>query len=57
MKKLAAAFAVLVLSAGPLMAGGSVLPVQDVPEPATMALVAGGVVLLGAAAWRRRKNR
>jgi hypothetical protein len=61
MKKFAAAVAVLALSAGPLMAGGFVdddpPPVIDVPEPATMALIAGGAVLLGATAWRRRKNR
>ncbi len=65
MKKFAAAVAVLALSAGPLMAVGSqdpcqitaCPPVSSVPEPATMALLAGGAVLLGATAWRRRKNR
>ncbi len=64
MKKFAAAAVVLALSAGPLMAGGA-SPCEDcpingpvaVPEPATMALLAGGAVLLGATAWRRRKNR
>jgi hypothetical protein len=64
MKKFAAAVAVLALSAGPLMAGvapcgpgTSVACPSPVPEPATMALLAGGAVLLGATAWRRRKNR
>ena len=65
MKKFAAAVAVLALSAGPLMAGGQTFPVDpcagavcaSVPEPTTMALLAGGAVLLGATAWRRRKNR
>ena len=63
MKKFAAAVAVLALSAGPLMAG-SLCGVAceepgpvSVPEPTTMALLAGGAVLLGATAWRRRKNR
>ncbi len=66
MKKFAAAVAVLALSAGPLMAGipvpqcgqpGAAPCPSSVPEPATMALLAGGAVLLGATAWRRRNNR
>lgn len=57
MKKFAAAVAVLALSAGPLLAGQALPTPREVPEPATMALLAGGAVLLGAAAWRRRQNR
>jgi hypothetical protein len=64
MKKFAAGVIVLALSAGPLMAGvpvcgqpGTPNCPSTVPEPATMALLAGGAVLLGATAWRRRKNR
>lgn len=57
MKKLAAAFAVLVLSAGPLMAGTAPPPPAPVPEPTTIALLAGGAALLGAAAWRSRNKR
>ncbi len=57
MKKFAAAFAVILLSAGPLMAGEVPSPpTVPVPEPATLGLIAGGAALLGLVAWRRRKD-
>lgn len=53
MKKLSYALAVLMLSASPLLADGAAPPTQ-VPEPGTMALLAGGAAILGAVAWRRK---
>ncbi len=53
MKQLSIAVALLVLSAGPAWAG--LTPVL-VPEPATLGLVAGGAIMLGAVALFRRKK-
>lgn len=55
MKKLSAAVALLVLSAGPAWAGVTPQP-APVPEPATLGLIAGGAVMLGLVAWRRNKK-
>jgi hypothetical protein len=54
MKELSYALAVLVLSASPLLAGSTFQPPAQVPEPATMALLAGGAAMLGVVAWRRK---
>jgi hypothetical protein len=58
-KLLSFALAILLLSAAPLMAGGSgggTDPIA-VPEPTTIALIVGGAGMLGVSAWRRRKGR
>lgn len=57
MKKLSAAVALLVLTAGPAWAGVPAPPNgTPVPEPATLGLVAGGALMLGAVAMFRRKK-
>lgn len=56
MKKLSAAVALLVLSAGPVWAGTAPPSPSPVPEPATLGLVAGGALMLGAVAVFRRKK-
>ena len=63
MKKFSVAVALLVLTAGPVWAGGNgntppfdqPFPVP-VPEPATLGLIAGGALMLGAVAMFRRKK-
>jgi hypothetical protein len=60
MKMLSYALAILLLAAGPLMAGGGVEldpSPTEVPEPTTIALIVGGAGMLGVSAWRRRKGR
>ncbi len=56
MKKLSAAVALLVLSAGPAWAGNVLPPGVAVPEPATLGLVAGGAIMIAAVGYRRRKK-
>jgi hypothetical protein len=45
----------LVATAAPVYAGRE-LPITTTPEPATMALMAGGLALVGALAWRRNRK-
>ena len=56
MKRIFAVFGVLAISAGPLLAGVPLPPPNVVPEPATMALTAVGLALVGAIAVRRNKK-
>ena len=57
MKKFFGAFALVAITATPALAGGTPLPpTTPVPEPASIALLAGGLAALGAVAWRRNKK-
>ena len=54
MRRILGALAMITVAAAPAWAG---IPQAVVPEPATMALTAGGLALVGAIAWRRNRKR
>jgi len=54
MKRVAQAFVMLVIAAGPAFAGTP--SVVTTPEPATLGLVATGIGVVGALSWWRKRR-
>lgn len=54
MRKIFGALAGIAVAASPAWAE---VPVAVVPEPATVALMAGGMAMLGAIAWKRNRKK
>lgn len=56
MRKVFGALVGIAIAATPALAEGEI-PVSVIPEPATVALMAGGMAMLGVLAWKRNRKK